>query len=258
MSHDEGERLVSLLLDVDELPPDLRRRMLERSEGNPFFLEEIVRQLIDEGLLLRVGERWRARDGIADVEIPDTVQAVILARLDLLAPGERGVTQAAAVVGRVFWAGAVARLAEPADVDETLRTLRRRELVLDRLTPSMAGDDEYIFKHVLIRDVAYESLPRKERARLHAEAARWLEDRTGERVGEPAELLEHLRGSTLIVSTVKKSQASMLDACWRRNCCQLRPMRRGAGPRLAASSNRRKVLEETRKPSFWSSPAIRG
>jgi class 3 adenylate cyclase len=191
LNHEESERLVSLLLDVDELPGDLRGRMLERSEGNPFYLEEIVHQLIDEGLLQRVDERWRAREGIADVEIPDTVQAVILARLDLLEPEERGVAQAASVVGRVFWAGAVARLARPADVHETLQTLRRRELVLDRLTSSMAGDDEYIFKHVLIRDVAYESLPRKERARLHAEAAGWLEERTGDRVGELAELLAH-------------------------------------------------------------------
>jgi class 3 adenylate cyclase len=191
LSQTESERLVSLLLEVDDLPAALRSRMLERSEGNPFFLEEIVRHLIDEGLLERDGERWRAREGIADVEIPDNVQAVILARLDLLDSAERRVAQAASVVGRVFWAGAVARLAAAADIDAILETLRRRELVVERLGSSIAGDDEYSFKHVLIRDVAYESLPRKERARLHVDSAKWIEEQTGERAGELAELLAH-------------------------------------------------------------------
>jgi class 3 adenylate cyclase len=191
LSQTDSELLVSLLLEVDDLPAALRSRMLERSEGNPFFLEEIVRHLIDEGLLERDGERWRVREGIADVEIPDSVHAVILARLDLLDSAERRVAQAASVVGRVFWAGAVARLAAADDIDSVLETLRRRELVVERLGSSIAGDDEYIFKHVLIRDVAYESLPRKERARLHVDSASWIEEQTGERAGELAELLAH-------------------------------------------------------------------
>ena len=111
LSAEDGARLVSLLLDIDALSDGVRRRILERSEGNPFYLEEIVRHLIDEGLLVREDGRWRAGGGIDDVEIPDSVHAVILARLDLLSPEEKRVAQRAAVVGRIFWDGAVATIA---------------------------------------------------------------------------------------------------------------------------------------------------
>jgi class 3 adenylate cyclase len=191
LSPDESERLVSLLLDIDALPDTVRRRMLDRSEGNPFYLEEIVRHLIDDGVLVRENDRWRARGGVDEVEIPDSVQAVILARLDLLSPEEKRVAQRAAVVGRVFWDGAVATVARIDDVDVALTTLRRREFVLERLSSSIAGQTEFIFKHVLIRDVAYESLPRRERGRAHADTAAWIEQTSGERTGELAELLAH-------------------------------------------------------------------
>ena len=175
LTAEQSARLVSSLLDVELLPETVRDRILERSEGNPFFLEEIVHHLIDEGLLVVTDGRWRAVAGIDEVEIPDTVQAVLLARLDLLAPEEKRVAQRAAVVGRVFWDGAVERLAGVDDVDAALQTLRRRELVLDRSSSALAGQNEFIFKHVLIRDVAYASLPRKERGRAHAELATWIE-----------------------------------------------------------------------------------
>jgi class 3 adenylate cyclase len=191
LNREESAQLVSFLLDVDKLPETVRGQVLGRSEGNPFFLEEIVRHLIDDGLLVQENGRWRARVGIDRVEIPDTVHAVILARLDLLSPEERRVAQRAAVVGRVFWDGAVSRLAQVADVDAVLRTLRRREFVVERLSSSFAGQAEYSFKHVLIRDVAYESLPRKERGRAHSETAAWIEETSGERAGELAELLAH-------------------------------------------------------------------
>src|SRR5262249_19743238 len=136
-------------------------------------------------------ERWRAREGIEGVEIPDNVQAVILARLDLLAPDERRAAQRAAVVGQVFWDGALARLARVDHLDEALRTLRRREFVIERVSSSIGSQKEYVFKHVLIRDVAYASLPRGERGRAHAETAAWIEETSGERTGELAELLAH-------------------------------------------------------------------
>jgi class 3 adenylate cyclase len=191
LSSEESARLVSLLPGVDELPDSVRRLILERSEGNPFFLEEIVRHLINDGLLVQQDGRWRARAGIDQVEIPDNVQAVILARLELLTPDERRVAQRAAVVGRVFWDGALARLVQVDDLDAAIRTLRRREFVLERLSSSVPGQREYVFKHVLIRDVAYASLPRAERGRAHAETAAWIEETSGERTGELAELLAH-------------------------------------------------------------------
>jgi class 3 adenylate cyclase len=191
LTQGETETLVSYLLDIDELPESATNRILERSEGNPFFLEEIVRHLIDEGALVRRGERWAGSEGIADISVPDTVQAVILARLDLLSAAERHVIQQAAVVGRTFWLGAVQELSMARDLDAILGTLKRRELIEERLTSSMAGDIEYTFKHLLIRDVAYESLPRRERGKAHLSAARWIEDVSGTRAVELAEVLAH-------------------------------------------------------------------
>jgi class 3 adenylate cyclase len=195
LTSEDSERLVGLLLAVEDLPASLRRRILERAEGNPFFLEEIIRQLIDAGGIVREGDRWRAKPGIEDVSIPDTIQGVLAARIDLLAVEEKRALQAAAVVGRVFWTGAVGVVVDgqgpPEALDELLDRVERRELVLSRLSSSMAGQREYIFKHVLTRDVTYESLPRRDRAEAHARVARWIEETVGERRMEFLELLAH-------------------------------------------------------------------
>jgi class 3 adenylate cyclase/tetratricopeptide (TPR) repeat protein len=193
LTPEQADRLVHELLTIDDLPPSVHARILERAEGNPFFLEEIVRQLIDEGHLVREGDRWRALDEIEQVVIPDTVQAVLAARFDLLDGQDKRVLQAAAVVGRVFWPGPVALLAHLTDeaVDASLRILEERELVLSRLTSSLAGQQELIFKHVLIRDVAYESLPRRDRTEAHSAVAGWIDETAGDRVGEMAELLAY-------------------------------------------------------------------
>jgi class 3 adenylate cyclase/tetratricopeptide (TPR) repeat protein len=193
LTPEQADRLVHELLTIDDLPPSVHARILERAEGNPFFLEEIVRQLIDEGHLVREGHRWRALDAIEQVVIPDTVQAVLAARFDLLDAQDKQVLQAAAVVGRVFWPGPVGLLAHlPEDaVEASLRILEERELVLSRMTSSLAGQLELIFKHVLIRDVAYESLPRRDRTDAHAAVAGWIEETAGDRSGEMAELLAY-------------------------------------------------------------------
>jgi class 3 adenylate cyclase len=189
----EADALVTLLLSIEELPEAVHRHILERAEGNPFFLEEIIRQLIDEAHIVRAGDRWRAAPGIGDVVIPDTVQAVLAARIDLLGPTEKRALQSAAVVGRVFWPGPVLLLldGEGPRLDDTLARLEERDLVLSRLGSAVAGEREFAFKHVLTRDVAYESLPRRERARAHSAVAGWIESTTSERRGEFAELLAY-------------------------------------------------------------------
>jgi class 3 adenylate cyclase/tetratricopeptide (TPR) repeat protein len=198
LSAAEADHLVGLLLSVEELPESVHRQILDRAEGNPFFLEEIVRQLIDSGHIVRSGERWRAAGEIEHVEIPDTVQAVLAARIDLLEPGDKRALQLAAVVGRVFWPGPVLRLldgdrpgGEEDGLDETFDRLEDRELVLSRLGSSIAGEREFIFKHVLTRDVAYDTLPRRDRFRAHGEVARWIEETAGQRRREFVELLAH-------------------------------------------------------------------
>jgi class 3 adenylate cyclase/tetratricopeptide (TPR) repeat protein len=192
LDHDHASRLVALLLEVEELPEDLHDRIVERSGGNPFFAEEIVRHLVDR----RGAVPADAGGGGADVTaipIPDTVQAVIAARIDLLPTDEKRALQAAAVVGRIFWPGPVARYLDiaPSRVTALLRGLEARDLVISRLDSSMRDQQEFIFKHALVRDVAYESIPRRDRAMAHLEIVRWIESAIGERRLEVVELLAH-------------------------------------------------------------------
>ncbi len=189
----DAEQLVSILITAEsaDLSDRLRERILDRGGGNPFFLEEIVRHLIDR--LQRVDDGAPTSRQIDDVEIPDTVQGVLAARMDLLSPLEKRALQSAAVVGKYFWIGLVASLLDVdiSSLEEALVRLEGRGLVLARLSSSIRGEREFAFKHVLTRDVAFESLPRRERAAAHARVAVWIEEQAGEREREFAELLSH-------------------------------------------------------------------
>ena len=193
LSSGDADRLVNLLLSVEDLPVRTHQQILARAEGNPFFLEEIVRHLIDEGQIVRSDGAWRATETLADVRIPDTVQGVLAARIDLLDAAERRALQLAAVVGRVFWPSPVGILlnGERDRLDQILGHLEERDLVRSRVASSLAGEPEFIFKHVLTRDVAYETLPRRDRARAHAAVADWMEGFAAGRSGEFIELLAY-------------------------------------------------------------------
>jgi predicted ATPase/class 3 adenylate cyclase len=192
----QSTELVETLLAEADLPQALRGEMLSKAEGNPFFLEEIIRRLIDEGALVRDQDRWRASTNAAGVELPDTVQALLAARIDSLPREEKRVLQEAAVVGRVFWEEPVARAihdgpVSSGPVSSVLLRLERRGLVFARPTSTIAGQVEFMFKHALVRDVAYASLPKTRRARAHAEHAAWIDHLAGERIDEFAELIAH-------------------------------------------------------------------
>ena len=193
LSDADAGHLIRLLLSVEDLASVVRQRILDRAGGNPFFLEEIVRHLIDEGLIARDEDRWRAASGIDDIAIPDTVQGVLAARIDLLDPGDKRALQRAAVVGRVFWPGPVRRLlnGERSSLEDTLARLENRDLILSRLGSTLAGEPEFIFKHVLTRDVAYATLPRRERPAAHVAVAAWIEETSGGRREEFVDLLAH-------------------------------------------------------------------
>ncbi len=152
-----------------------------------------MRRLIDADLIVEADGGWTATAEIADVDIPDTVQGVLAARIDLLPPDVKRAAQFAAVVGRVFWPGAVAGLLdEDADrVEQLIDELERRDLAVGSLTSVMAGQRELTFKHILTRDVAYESLPRRSRPHAHQRVAEWIEQIYGDRRLEVAELLAH-------------------------------------------------------------------
>jgi len=182
---DQTARLVESLAG-DRMPVETSRRIAERAEGNPLFAEELVRMLTE-------GQTGGPTGGAV---IPDTVQAVITARIDRLPADERRALQAAAVIGRAFWGTAVAQLSGTS-ADDTVRVidaLVRKDLVFAHRQSAIAGERELAFRHILTRDVAYGMLPRTQRQRAHAEAARWLESRLGERTEESIEILaEHLR-----------------------------------------------------------------
>jgi class 3 adenylate cyclase len=194
LTSEQSSQLMTLLLDVDDLPQGTRELVLARAEGNPFFLEEIVRQLIDEGAIEQAEGRWRAKSSLATVTIPDTVQGVLAARIDLLDRDERQALEYAAVVGRVFWPAPVALLlnGSGARLGEMLDRLQARDLVRSRVGSAISGETEFIFKHVLTRDVAYDRLPRADRARAHATVAEWIETTAGTRADFGELLVYHV------------------------------------------------------------------
>ena len=177
--------LLDELLGV-ELPPSVRNVVVERAEGNPFFVEELLATLIDRGVLVRRDGAWSCQELPPDFEVPDTVQAVLAARIDLLPSAEKAALQAAAVIGRIFWTGPVYELVGGMPDFELLT---ERDFVRRRAGSSLPREREYAIKHALTREVAYGGLPKAKRAQLHAGFARWLE--RSERSDEHAALLAH-------------------------------------------------------------------
>jgi class 3 adenylate cyclase/tetratricopeptide (TPR) repeat protein len=179
LSTDETEELVEMLLAGRAGDPDLAEQVAGRSGGNPLFAEEMVNRLREE----------QSEDA---GELPDSVHAVLAARLDALDPDERHLLQAASVIGQSFWEGTVSELVGEAEIDAPLATLVDKDLLSPSTTGRLAGEQEFSFKHALVRDVAYATLPRGLRARQHVEIARIVEGRAGEnREGVAAILAEH-------------------------------------------------------------------
>jgi class 3 adenylate cyclase len=187
----DSEELVDALAGEEDLSADDRQAVLAKTEGNPLFLEETVRMLTEDGA-----------GGIG--RIPDTLQALIAARIDRLAPDAKALLQRAAVIGRVFWRGAIERLSpELEDLEQPLDDLRLREFVLDEPRSSIRGETAYKFKHVLIREVAYGGLSKSARAEHHRRFAEWLKEHAGD------ELLEirayHLDHATALLAELDGS-----------------------------------------------------
>ena len=177
--------------------PDLAQVVIERAGGNPLFAEELSRML---------GEQQSLGPEVPDVgdtpPTPESLHAIIAARLDTLPATERSLIQDASVVGKVFWAGALASMGgvERRSVDSALHQLVRKEIVRPSKVSSIEAEVEYSFWHGLIRDVAYGQIPRRRRAAKHVAAAEWIESTAGERVSDQAELLVYHYSEALELS----------------------------------------------------------
>jgi class 3 adenylate cyclase len=186
LSAEDAVRMLDEML-AGGLPPEVSALVVDRAEGNPFFVEELVGMLLDRKLLVRRDVGWSLQQPPEDFTVPDSVHAVLAARIDLLGAAEKSALQAAALVGRVFWTGPVYELV---DGEPDLRVLEERDFIRRRAGSSMAGEREYVIKHALTREVAYESVPRARRARMHAAFAGWLEPRASGR-DDLAPLIAH-------------------------------------------------------------------
>jgi class 3 adenylate cyclase len=183
----QAQELIGALLGGD-CPGPIRELVAGRAEGNPFFVEELIATLTDRGVVGRQNGGWWFGQLPMGFSVPDTVQAVLAARIDLLPHAEKAALQTAAVIGRVFWNGPIRDLAGDGDPDFAL--LEERDFVFSRAGSSIAGQREYMIKHALTREVAYGSLLKAKRAPLHAGFAQWLEQNSKDQ-DEHAALLAH-------------------------------------------------------------------
>jgi predicted ATPase/class 3 adenylate cyclase len=208
LTRDDTARLVAALLEQAVLPANLQASLLARAEGNPLYAEEYIRMLQDRGFLRRDDGAWRF-EGSEDLPLPESVQGIVAARLDSLSPEEKALAQDAAVIGKVFWAGAVGVVGDTGrgQVEERLHALSRKEFVRRERRSSVAGEDQYIFLHVLVRDVAYGQIPRGSRSAKHRAAAEWIASLSADRSEDHAEMLAHH-----YLSALELAQAAGQDA----------------------------------------------
>ena len=186
LSEEETARLLASLLGQTVMPAELQAPLLARAGGNPLYAEEYARMVSERGV------------APADGALPETVQGIVAARLDALSPEDKALIQDAAVLGKVFWSGALAAMSGLPrwTVEESLHRLERKEFVRRERRSSVATETEYAFRHVLVRDVAYGQVPRADRAETHRHAAEWIEALSSDRE-DRAEMLAHHYSSAL-------------------------------------------------------------
>jgi class 3 adenylate cyclase/tetratricopeptide (TPR) repeat protein len=182
LPEDAMQQLLAELLVRSVLPAETQAPLVQSAGGNPLYALEFVRMLGDRGVV----------DDAVSIALPDSIQALIAARLDALTPGQRSLLQDAAVVGDHFWSGAVVSMnTGDVDITERLRELQHRGMIRRSSTQTMEGQEELSFSHGLVRDVAYKQIPRAGRVQRHLAVARWLEDTAGDRLTDRAEPLAY-------------------------------------------------------------------
>jgi class 3 adenylate cyclase/tetratricopeptide (TPR) repeat protein len=191
LTEDEAGALISNLLGRAELAEGARRRITEAAEGNPLFVEETLSMLIDDGVLRPENGSWEVTGDLSRVAVPGTIHALLAARLDRLAAGERAAIERGSVEGKVFHRGGVAALTpDPArgSLGGHLQTLTRKELIRPARS-DFVGEDAFEFRHLLVRDAAYAAMSKETRADLHALFAGWLAHVAERRLTEYEEIV---------------------------------------------------------------------
>jgi len=177
-----SRELVENLLELADIPAEIRELIQERSEGNPFYLEELIRELIERGVLVQQDGKWKAGQALTAVEVPETLEKVVQARLDRLPQAERNTLQAASVIGRRFAYRVLGALADAfGDLSDHLLHLQQADLVRER---ARIPELEYIFKHVIVQEVTYGTLLHEQRADLHRQVAETLVELFPDRMDE--------------------------------------------------------------------------
>ena len=212
LSEEESRRLIARLLDIDDLPDELRAEVVRRAEGNPLYVEEFLRMLIDAGHVGKRDGRFVATASLAELELPPTLRGLIAARLDAAPPGVKRALQQAAVVGKTFWPEAIAAQGDPgARLEDLLLDAARRELVAELDERGLGGGRAWTFRHILVRDVAYDSIPKEERSRAHDAFSRWLESAASARLDEYADIVTyHTEQAFLLAHELGEPEAPTL------------------------------------------------
>ncbi|MBI1922917.1 tetratricopeptide repeat protein, partial [Candidatus Poribacteria bacterium] len=189
LSSHESRRLVEELLTIDNLPESVKGMILRKSEGNPFFIEEVIRSLIDRDLVYQEADRWVARAEISDIDVPDTIQSVVMSRVDRLQAEARYVLQCASVIGRLFKYRLLEHLTQQErNLDRHLSEFEARDLVYEeRTVPEL----EYAFKHAFTQEATYQGILEQKRRTFHSQVAQGIERLYQERLEEYYEELAH-------------------------------------------------------------------
>ena len=187
--------VIEILQKMPEIPSALMELIVAKAEGSPFYVEELIKVLIDKGIIVREEHQWWVEmDRLTELKVPATLTGLVQARLDSLQTNTRETLQQASVVGRIFWTQVVARMQNPEStplqismtIDKELRTLRAKELIFQYGDPGLSKIPEFIFKNVILHNVTYESVLLRLRRVYHQQAAEGLISISGERINEYA------------------------------------------------------------------------
>ncbi|QQS41369.1 MAG: hypothetical protein IPM63_18745 [Acidobacteriota bacterium] len=208
---ESGKLVAEILQKAEGVPDDLSALLVSNTEGNPFYVEELVKMLIEQSVIDASGDSWTIDpERLGEISIPSTLTGVLQSRLDRLSPREMRVLQRASVIGRDFWDSALTGFESSVNVPTILESLRRKEILFRKERSTFGDSVEFVFKHALLRDVTYETLLIEERRQWHLETAEWLAEAKDRRRNEYLALIaEHFeKGASPEISAVWYQRAA--------------------------------------------------